>query len=695
VNNSNNEEKIEAGKNTAHVAGKAVATKLGGRLGGAAYDKVASTRLGQRLERGVGKNIANSPVGNINKKLNDSGVVDNNNAKNFSNNALAKNKANRGNVFSFLNQRRKNNGIGLDNNEDNSNGYEDSNVLDNVVSKAMKIKKYAIIIGPAVFVILIIVLIISIVGYFGSLFGIVADNGSSNNSMITQNVNEAKYYDKLNEVVASYEKSCGIVIDKNYIHTILIYKANNYDEFFSQDFDLIETEENVIDYSTLAGKVDTVASLMVNSCVVDYEINGTSYNNLITSSFFKDYYRDKLKTMSADILLSDIFYLASSGSTLYQTQVNSNLYVSNDLNVNLVYSAHTEETVNIDTYIKGSMYAYANSYDDSEKLKAYTVAITTNSLRNSGYNSGDKTINLSLEDNSYCDINNGCHIVGSGDNIRLVSGGTNDNSNGNSLYYNDKYYYKIPVSTEIRSKLDNAYNEAFGDVVLVNNGLNDIKIESLANAQGSTYKNILKNTYGSSVTNIKENNYTANVVYNNKVVTVNNVVFYDQNDYSNVQFCGRSGRSIKSSGCGVTAMAIVASTFIDNAYDPVSMMKDAYSWGYCGYGISGTNAGFFRKEASKLKINYAYVSKKGNLNKVTNALSSGKSMVIALMGSGTFTSSGHYIVLTGINGETEEVYVHDPYHKVNVRRRYSGNGWYSFNDVIAKEARGFYILTKG
>ena len=86
-------QRIEAGKNTAHVVGKAAATKLGGRLGGAAYDKVAETRLGQRLERGVGKAISNAPVaGELNKKLNDIGAVNATNKALGSNQALQKNK---------------------------------------------------------------------------------------------------------------------------------------------------------------------------------------------------------------------------------------------------------------------------------------------------------------------------------------------------------------------------------------------------------------------------------------------------------------------------------------------------------------------------------------------------------------------------------------------------------------------------
>ena len=70
-------EKQEAGKNTAHVAAKGAATYFGGAVGGRAYDALSRTKAGQRLENTAGKAIAKTPgLGQINKKLNDTGAVD-------------------------------------------------------------------------------------------------------------------------------------------------------------------------------------------------------------------------------------------------------------------------------------------------------------------------------------------------------------------------------------------------------------------------------------------------------------------------------------------------------------------------------------------------------------------------------------------------------------------------------------------
>ena len=145
-------------------------------------------------------------------------------------------------------------------------------------------------------------------------------------------------------------------------------------------------------------------------------------------------------------------------------------------------------------------------------------------------------------------------------------------------------------------------------------------------------------------------------------------------------------------------MAMVVSTIENsNKYDPIYMMKRAHSSGYCGKGISGTSPSFFQKESSSMKYKYLRVSKrkKTDLNLVLSHLSQGH-LVITHMKSGHFTSGGHYMVLGGIDPATKKVYVYDPNNASNVKYRNSGNGWYSFNDIIVKESFNyFYIVWKG
>ena len=74
--------------------------------------------------------------------------------------------------------------------------------------------------------------------------------------------------------------------------------------------------------------------------------------------------------------------------------------------------------------------------------------------------------------------------------------------------------------------------------------------------------------------------------------------------------------------------------------------------------------------------------------KIADALSNGD-LVIALMGKGTFTSSGHFIVLTGMT-EEGEVYVADPKSEQRSQQTYPFG-------LILSEAKGegaFWIIHK-
>ena len=61
---------------------------------------------------------------------------------------------------------------------------------------------------------------------------------------------------------------------------------------------------------------------------------------------------------------------------------------------------------------------------------------------------------------------------------------------------------------------------------------------------------------------------------------------------------------------------------------------------------------------------------------VINALGSGNSLVIVLMGPGTFTTGGHFIVLTGVNS-SGQVSVADP-----ASRDRTNTKWFSFNTIV-------------
>ncbi|MBQ7647290.1 MAG: C39 family peptidase [Clostridia bacterium] len=113
-----------------------------------------------------------------------------------------------------------------------------------------------------------------------------------------------------------------------------------------------------------------------------------------------------------------------------------------------------------------------------------------------------------------------------------------------------------------------------------------------------------------------------------------------------------SNRSCATSGCGATSASMVVTYFTNNRTQTPDTMftwccKNGY---YYGSGL-GWDA------VTKLCSNYGVTLTLNNSQAdVTNALKKGNP-VIALMGPGTFTSGGHYIVLSGVKIENGTTYV--------------------------------------
>lgn len=108
-------------------------------------------------------------------------------------------------------------------------------------------------------------------------------------------------------------------------------------------------------------------------------------------------------------------------------------------------------------------------------------------------------------------------------------------------------------------------------------------------------------------------------------------------------------------GCGPTAMSIVVSSLTAETVDPVEMAQWAYENGYwCSK--SGSYHALIpgAAEAWGLPVSGCTAAEP---QRIVDALADGK-LVVALMTKGHFTSSGHFIVLRGVQGE--EILVADP-----------------------------------
>lgn len=122
--------------------------------------------------------------------------------------------------------------------------------------------------------------------------------------------------------------------------------------------------------------------------------------------------------------------------------------------------------------------------------------------------------------------------------------------------------------------------------------------------------------------------------------------------------------TIGASGCGPTAMAMVLATWADPAVDPASECAWALAHGYKAP-HQGTYYGYFTKAAARYGLRCTMLngaSLYGNAGsgyheKAKAALEAG-GLVIACMGPGNWTRSGHYVLVWRIDGEV--IHINDP-----------------------------------
>lgn len=152
---------------------------------------------------------------------------------------------------------------------------------------------------------------------------------------------------------------------------------------------------------------------------------------------------------------------------------------------------------------------------------------------------------------------------------------------------------------------------------------------------------------------------------------MNGMPYYSQNDpaYKNIQYKQTGGfgqpvgDTIGDSGCGPTAMAMVASKYAGDGYTPPVMSKMAEAGGYST--SVGTSPGYFSAAGDALGIpNQQVAPTKDSLE---TSLASGGSVILQGISGGRggesgvnspYTDEGHYVTATGISGD--RVIINDP-----------------------------------
>lgn len=126
------------------------------------------------------------------------------------------------------------------------------------------------------------------------------------------------------------------------------------------------------------------------------------------------------------------------------------------------------------------------------------------------------------------------------------------------------------------------------------------------------------------------------------------VIYYNQMDSRWCDELYGKSQTIGYGGCGPTAMAIVVSTLTETKMNPKEMADWADENGYCCEG-NGSYHSLIPGAAAAFELPVEGAGR-GDAQKVVDALAEGK-LVVAIMGPGHFTTSGHFIVLRGVTEE--------------------------------------------
>lgn len=165
-------------------------------------------------------------------------------------------------------------------------------------------------------------------------------------------------------------------------------------------------------------------------------------------------------------------------------------------------------------------------------------------------------------------------------------------------------------------------------------------------------------------------------------------VYYNQTDdaWGN-EYYGTSDL-IKDAGCGPTVTAMIVSTLTDTKINPKEMADWSYNNGYYSSG-SGSYHTLIGDSLNSFGLSYTTTN---DIYDVKTALQEGK-YVVALMGNGHFTSSGHFIILCSIDN-SEKVTVADPNSIKNTEKLWDFNTITSETKYSSTINGSYWIIDK-
>ena len=164
------------------------------------------------------------------------------------------------------------------------------------------------------------------------------------------------------------------------------------------------------------------------------------------------------------------------------------------------------------------------------------------------------------------------------------------------------------------------------------------------------------------------------------------VIYYNQEDRRWGKKHYGTSDEIRETGCGPTVVAMAVSSYTDHAVYPDEMAEWSRENGYCADG-SGSYHSMISAGLSHYGIDSLCTSDR---EAVQRALEN-EQPVIALMGEGHFTKSGHFILLTDLDLDGE-VSVADPKSILHTKRKWELSTIFEEAKVSPSEKGSFWIL---
>ena len=294
-----------------------------------------------------------------------------------------------------------------------------------------------------------------------------------------------------------------------------------------------------------------------------------------------------------------------------------------------------------------SNYATVSGLDEFKKLTDPSIAAQAfeNHFERAGKPVMETRVNKAIE---YYNTYSGSQFTGSAPSFGSSTNSTSGNNSGFSL----------------SSMLDNIFGKAISTVA-----------SKVAGALGGILKMI------SGVGDYQENHQTINDGFGGSISgeTANGFPYYKQYDdrWANTAY-GSSG-TIKSAGCGPTAMAMVLKSYGQNV-TPV----DTAAWSQKnGYRIpgSGTSWAFFDAIGKTAGLTTSQFT---GIDQAKQYLAQGVPVIGSMM-PGDFTKGGHFLVFSGI--KNDQVTVNDPASEDRTKKVWGA-------DHALKQAKQFWAISK-